>query len=303
MTNSDARPDAPFCAAPDFAPRKPRIVLPPLSCDCHAHVCGPGSRYPYTSNRVYTPVDTLYSAYQEMLTALGVQRAVLVQPSVYGADNRAMLDALQIAGPNYRGVAVVEPDIGDEELALLHIVGIRGVRVNAVDVKAGKGVIDLDALRPLASRIKHLGWHMEFLLHVNEFPKLEATFSDFPVDVVLGHLGYMPTSMGIETPGFQGLLNLMRAGRAWVKLTGPYRISAQPLPYSDVNEFAHCLIETNADRVVWGTDWPHVMLRGQMPNDADICDLLPGWIPDEKIRERVLVRNPERLYDFPAQAV
>jgi predicted TIM-barrel fold metal-dependent hydrolase len=173
------------------------------------------------------------------------------------------------------------------------------VRVNIVDVKDRKpGSLPMDTLRPLATRIAPMGWHMEFLMHADEFPDLDHSFADFPVPIVLGHLGYMKTSLGIDAPGFQALLRLMQAGKAWVKLTGPYRISAQPMPHADTVPFAHALLKANAERVIWGTDWPHVMMKGAMPNDGDLCDLLLQWVLDEKQREQVLVSNPARLYGF-----
>ena len=135
-------------------------------------------------------------------------------------------------------------------------------------------------------------------MHVDEFPELDRTFADFPVDIVLGHLGYMKTDKGLQDPGFQGLLRLMKRGTAWVKLTGPYRISSQPLPHADTIPFAHALLDAAPDRVVWGTDWPHVMVKGTMPNDGDLADLLLSWIPDAALRARVLVENPARLYGF-----
>ena len=118
------------------------------------------------------------------------------------------------------------------------------------------------------------------------------------MDIVLGHLGYMKTSLGVNNAGFQALLRLMKAGKAWVKFTGPYRISTQPLPHADTNAFAHALIAANAQRMLWGTDWPHVMVKNAMPNDGDLCDLLSSWIPDAATREQVLVKNPAKLYDF-----
>ena len=135
-------------------------------------------------------------------------------------------------------------------------------------------------------------------MHVDEFPDLDRAFADFPVDIVLGHLGYMRTDQGIDAPGFQALLRLVKDGRCWVKFTGPYRISTVAAPYSDVTSFAHALTAANADRILWGSDWPHVMAKGAMPNDGDLCDLLSQWIPDEPLRKKVLVDNPARLYGF-----
>jgi predicted TIM-barrel fold metal-dependent hydrolase len=294
-----AIPEPPLCAAPDSAPRKPRITLPAGATDTHAHICGPKSQYAYFSERVYTPPDCLLPAYSHMLKTLGVERAVLVQPSVYGTDNAAMLAAIKTAGPSFRGVSVVADDISETEIKRLHEAGVRGVRVNIVDVPNRKpGTLPMDALKKLAHNVKPFGWHMEFLAHVDEFPDLDNMLDGFPVETVYGHLGYMKTDKGIEHPGFQALLRLMKAGKAWVKLTGPYRISLQTMPHADTDVYAHELIKAAPQQLVWGSDWPHVMVKGAMPNDGDICDLLGNWVQDEAVRKQVLVDNPARLYGF-----
>jgi predicted TIM-barrel fold metal-dependent hydrolase len=292
--------EAPTCAPPDFNTRKPRLKLPPRSCDTHAHIMGPKARYAYSPARVYTPPDCLLPDYLKMLATLGVERAVLVQPSAYGTDNTVMLEAMKAAGNRFRGVAVVSENISDLDLKMLDTAGVRGMRVNIVDVKNRKaGTLPLDSLKTLARRVAPLGWHMEFLMHADEFPDLDRAFADFPVDIVLGHLGYMKTDKGLHDAGFQALLRLMKAGRAWVKLTGPSRITTSGgLPYADVVPYARALLETNPERVIWGTDWPHVIIKTLMPNDGDLADLLSEWIPDARLREQVLVRNPEKLYGF-----
>ena len=289
----------PSCAAPDPNPRSPRLRLPPLSCDCHAHICGPQARYSYAPERTYTPPDALLPQYQHMLSKVGVERAVLVQPSVYGTDNTVMLDALKVAGQRFRGVAVVADNVTQGELARLHSAGVRGARVNVVDVKdRKKGTLPIAELEQLALKIKPLGWHLEFLMHVDEFPDLYRMFGSFPVPTVYGHLGYMKTAQGLDAPGFQALLRLLSEGHAWVKLTGPYRISSQPLPYADTNVFARTLIEAAPARVVWGSDWPHVRIASSMPNDAELVDLLGEWVVNPELLDRVMVKNPQQLYGF-----
>jgi|SRR5687768_11168006 len=298
-TSTSTSTEAPVCANPDYNPRQPRLRVPPRSCDTHAHIMGPASRYPYSPERIYTPPDCLLPDYLHMLDTLGVERAVLVQPSVYGTDNTAMLDAIKAAGGRLRGVAVVAEDVSDSELQELNAAGVRGVRVNIVDVKDRKpGTLPMPALKALARRIAPLGWHMELLMHADEFPDLDVTFADFPVEIVLGHLGYLTIGKTPDDPGFQALLRLMKSGKAWVKLTGPYRITAAQLPYADTVPFARALLEANPERVLWGTDWPHVMLKGSMPNDGQLADVLLDWIPDTKLREQVLMRNPAKLYGF-----
>lgn len=290
---------APPCAPPDFNPHKPKITLPKLACDTHAHILGPIAKFAYSPARVYTPPDCLLSDYQKMLATMGVERAVLVQPSVYGSDNTVMLNALQATGGAFRGVAVVDDTVSDAELATLNAAGVRGVRVNIVDVKDRKpGTLPMAELTALATRIAPMRWHMEFLMHCDEFPDMDRTFADFPVDIVLGHLGYMKTDKGLDDAGFQSLLRLMKTGKAWVKFTGPYRISTQALPHADTNAYAQALVQANVERVLWGSDWPHVMVKSTMPNDGDLCDLLSSWIPDAAVREQVLVRNPAKLYGF-----
>ena len=289
----------PLCAGPDPNPRRPKFSLPPGSTDCHAHICGPADTYRYVDSRIYTPPDALPPDYLAMLRTLGVERAVIIQPSAYGTDNAVVLDALNMADFDLRGVAVVDgKTVTDAELEDLDRAGITGVRINLVDVAEPSGDLPLDAARKLADRIAPLGWHVEFLMHVDDLPEMDTVFADFPTDIVLGHLGYMRPDKDPSEPGFRALLRLMDKGRCWVKLTAPYRITAGDLPYPNVTPTAHALVEAAPDRLVWGSDWPHVMVTKPMPNDGDLCDLLIDWIPDDRIRHKVLVDNPARLYGF-----
>lgn len=269
------------------------------SCDCHAHVCGPESRYPYAANRLYTPHDALPSDYRRMLDSLGIERGVLVQPSIYATDNRAMLDALAQDPARLRGVAVVPWDISSQELERLHAAGVRGVRQNIVDLKVGKGVLPLEQLKTLGRKIKPFGWHVEFLMHVDEFPDLDRQLADFPVEVVFGHLGYVPTKKSADEPGFKALLRLMKDGKAWVKMTAPYRLTSDGMLYGDTDKFARALVAAAPERLLWGTDWPHVMFAAAMLDDAKLFELFERWVPDEKARRRILVDNPAQLYNFP----
>jgi predicted TIM-barrel fold metal-dependent hydrolase len=217
---------------------------------------------------------------------------------VYDIDNRAMLDALAADPERLRGIAVVPFDVPVTEIERLHAAGVRGVRCNIVDLKTGKGQLPLDALKGLANTIKPFDWHVEFLMHVNEFPDLDRQLAGFPVPVVFGHLGYVPTGKGTSDAGFQALLRLMRDGAAWAKMTGPYRLTGSEMPYPDTDDFAFALVEAAPQRLIWGTDWPHVIVRTRMPNDGDLADLLGHWVPDVKVRDRILVDNPATLYGF-----
>lgn len=292
-----------MCQAPDPEIRSPKIVFPSGAVDCHAHVCGPASQYPYAQERIYTPPDATLKSYQDLLKMLGVDRAVLVQPSVYGIDNRAMLTALKAHPEKFRGVAVIPnnpQDITDSYLEELHSAGVRGIRCNIVDVADQSAGLPIEHLKNLASRIKPFGWHLELLMHVNEYPNLAKVFENFPVDLVFGHFGYSHAKYGIQNDGFLGLLELLKNNRAWVKMTGPYRICDGDLPYLDMRLLNDAVIKANPSRLVWGTDWPHVMVKKQMPHDADLCDLLGSWVRDENLRKSILVDNPCILYDFAA---
>ena len=291
---------APPCQAPDPEIRSPKIVFPAGAVDCHAHVCGPEQQFPYSSERIYTPPDATVEQYDFLLRMLGVDRSVLVQPSVYGTDNRAMLAALASNPEKFRGVAVIDSDIADAELEKLHQSGVRGIRCNVVDVANKSAGLPIQELTYLAERIAPLGWHLELLMHANEYPDLAKTFTNFPVDVVFGHFGYTHSKHGINNPGFQGLLQLLREEKAWVKMTGPYRICDGDLPYADMRPFNEAVIDANPNRLVWGSDWPHVMVKKQMPHDADLCDLFGSWVEDPALRKTILMNNPCILYDFPA---
>jgi len=289
--------------AADAQPHAPSFGLPGGACDCHAHICGPVAAFPYGAERIYTPPDATIESYRHLLAVLGVERAVLIQPSVYGTDNRAMLAALQAAGPGFRGVAVVEPGISVRDVETLHRAGIRGVRLNLVDRREGRNAVPVEMVRALADRIAPFGWHIEFLVNLDEAPGFAGAVADLEVPIVLGHLGYPRAGARdwVRAPAFEGLLALLAGGRCWVKLTGPYRISgAADLPYDDVDAAAARLAQAAPGRLIWGSDWPHVMMKKPMPNDGALCDLLARWIPDAKTRNRILVENPMELYGFDA---
>ncbi|MHA1538377.1 MAG: amidohydrolase family protein [Alphaproteobacteria bacterium] len=269
--------------------------MPAGACDTHAHVFGPADKYALIEDRTYTPPDAALATYQRLLRILGVDRAVLVQPSIYGTDNSAMLDALAEAGKNYRGVAVVDIGVSEKQLKALHKAGVRGIRVNLLY----KGGVSLAILDRLANKIKDLGWHIQLLVDVSDCPEFWRLADSLPVDLVIDHMGHMAARKGVDDPGFQELLSLVREGRAWVKLSAPYRTTARgAMPYSDVAGLAHALIEAGPDRMIWASDWPHPHVQIAMPNDGELIDMLAEWAPDEDVRHRILVDNPAKLYGF-----
>jgi predicted TIM-barrel fold metal-dependent hydrolase len=284
MTRSQAEP--PQCRGPHPQPRRPAFLLPPGATDCHAHVFGPRQRYGYAADRLYTPPPVFTQDYMAMLDALGLTRA--------GSNNEVIVDAIASSRGRLRGIALIDETIADAELDRLAAAGIRGFRANLV-AKTG---VQYEAAKRLAARVQRLGWHVQFLLDIEEFPRFDEVLADFPVDVVIDHMGRPDTRGPVDTPGFQSLIRLLRSGRGWSKLSAPYRTSREPFPYSDIVQFARALVAAAPDRLLWGSDWPHVMLDGPMPNDGDLCSQLAEWAPDPDMRRKILVDNPQRLYGF-----
>jgi predicted TIM-barrel fold metal-dependent hydrolase len=283
------------CAAPDPNPRPPRFAVPEGAVDCHAHIFGPAGRYPYATERSYTPPDAPLSAYRRLLKTLGVARGVLVQPSVYGFDNSCLVDGLREAGPDFRGVAVVDPRCDDAELRRLHAMGVRGLRFNAVF----GGDSALAGVRALAARVKGLGWHVQLFINVARFRGLSEFVRSIDAPVIVDHMGHAPAGKGVEHPGFREFVGLLRDQACWVKLSGAYRLLGEPgTRYGDVTPFARALVEAAPARCVWATDWPHPQIPVPMPNDGDLMDLLADWVQDEGLRRCILVDNPARLYGY-----
>jgi 2-pyrone-4,6-dicarboxylate lactonase len=239
------------------------------------------------------PPDCLLHDYIRMLRTIGCERAVLVQPSIYGTDNTAIVEALRSDAFPMRAVAVVSENVSDRELEDLHAVGFRGIRINTASGTPG---LKLEHAPRLASRIKPLGWHLQF--YMNFRPEHEAELGKLPVNIVIDHFGRIPTSGGLDAPAFQALLRLLRRDHCWAKLMGPYFVSDANPHYPDLVPLARAMVQAGPDRVVWGTDWPHPSARQKMPNDGDLADMLAEWVPDDAQRKRILVDNPQQLYGF-----
>ena len=282
------------CAGPQLNVKKPRLALPPNAADCHCHVFGPRERYPWTENRLYTPPPVGLNDYLTMLDATGLSRGVLVQTGLYGTDNRFLVDSLNAHPRRLRGIALIDESFTDRQLRDLADSGVRGFRVN----RTARTGLEFDVARRLAERTRELGWHVQFLLDVEDHPDLDSFLGSFATEVVIDHMGRPDPRRGVAGPGFQALIRLLKSGRGWAKLSAPYRTSQRPPPYADMTPFARALVEAAPDRLVWGSDWPHVLLESEMPNDGDLVDQLAVWVPDETARQRILVGNAERLYGF-----
>jgi len=284
----------PVCPKPDLNPRRPKFQPPPGATDTHFHIFGPEDRYPFVQERRFTPPDASVEEYVHMHRTLGLSRAVLVQPSSYGTDNRRQLDAAKAMDFPTRIIVVVPPTITDRELEDLYAAGARGVRFNP----SQPGSLPLSELERYAERLDAMGWHIQLMLaptHVVELaPRLKTLRCDFVID----HMGDIQAANGVAQPAFQAMLQLLDSGRCWVKLSAGYHGSQQRPPYLDMLPLVHALVKARPERLLWGSDWPHVNVPLPMPNSADFLDLLLDWVPDVATRNRILVDNPAKLYGF-----
>jgi predicted TIM-barrel fold metal-dependent hydrolase len=282
------------CKPPDPHPKTPSYRLPPDACDAHCHVFGPAERFPYAPERSYTPPDAPVAALRALHRTIGVARAVIVQASCHGTDNRAMLDAIASSNGAYRGIAIVGPDISDAALAALDRGGVRGVRFNFVAHLGGAP--DLELFDRTIDRIGDLGWHVVLHLDAEDILTYQDRIGRLRVPFVIDHMGRVKAAGGLDQPPFKRLLELMRNPLAWVKICGSERVSSRGKPFDDAIPFAAALIEAAPDRVLWGTDWPHPNIAGDMPNDGELVDLFARVTGDQILRRKVLVDNPTRLY-------
>lgn len=279
--------------APDPHPVKPKYVPPPGACDAHCHVFGPGTRFPYAPERRYTPPDAPKEKLAALHRHLGLERAVLVQASCHGADNSAMLDALAYSHGAWRGAAMVGPDAPDAELERLHAAGVRCVRFNFVQHLGGAP--DLTTVNAVVARMAPLGWHLQLHLDAEDILAYRDFLDRLRVPFIIDHMGRVVAARGPDQEPFRLLLDLLRNELAWVKISGPERVSSSGKPFHDALPFARALIEAAPDRVLWGTDFPHPNVR-VMPNDGELVDLFAEMCDDEETRRRILVDNPARLY-------
>ncbi len=285
-----------YCQGPDPDTKRPSFAAPAGACDSHCHVFGPAAKFPFAENRTYTPPDAPFEALQKLQSVLGLERAVIVQATCHGTDNRATLDAIARSNGRYRGVAIVDDSFKANDLEELDQGGIRGIRFSFARHLAGPP--DFSRVRRIADRVRPLGWHLVLYLEREDLAASAETILKFGMPVVIDHMGRAKTGDGIAHPTFRVLLDLVRNEDVWVKICGPERISTLGPPFEDAVPFAQALIEAAPDRVLWGTDWPHPNIEGTMPNDGDLMNLLALAAPDAAMRNRILVDNPARLYGF-----
>ncbi len=287
----------------------PHTALPAGSCDCHTHVFGPTDRYPLAADRQYTPDQARLEDMLRLHDQLGIERVVIVHPSPYGSDNRCTVDALLALGERGRGVAVIDEKTSDAQLQTMHDAGVRGVRINLETDGIHDPTLATRQLLWAHDRVKVLGWHVQVYTNLTVFASLVSVLDQLSVPVVLDHFCRAQAALGPDQAHFGVLLQRVRQGQVWVKLSAPHRISNAP-DCADVAAMAQALIAANPDRMLWGSDWPH---PGAAPgqsrqrevvepfnpiDDGRALNRLVEWVNDPTILKKILVDNPAKLYDF-----
>jgi predicted TIM-barrel fold metal-dependent hydrolase len=292
-------------------------ALPPLSCDAHLHVLGPPARYPGAPSRQYQPREKRFEEYRAMASRLGLARAVLVQPSAYGTDNRAMLDTLREHPGQTRGVAVIDPAGGDRDLEEMHVLGVRGVRLNLMNPRVRSTEDARRAIEPVVRRVARFGWHLQIYADPDVVAPLGDVLATCGIPVVLDHCAGARARLGLPDRDFDALVTLYESGRCWVKISGADIVADQGTNASPVGDdaltpaapFMRAFVQAGSSRLVWGSDWPHLFhFHGAVGDaapptifrpvdDAALVRLLRQCAGDDDCR-RILVDNPVSLYDF-----
>jgi D-galactarolactone isomerase len=279
----------------------PKLKAPANACDCHHHIYDP-ARFPMPPSPRPAPSNGSVAEYRLLQKRIGTTRNVVVQPRNYATDNEVTVDALKQLGANARGVAVVRPDVTDAELKRLNEAGVRGIRFSLGDPKSR--VVTPEMIEPLAKRIAPLGWHIQFNVDGEQVVELAELLRRLPTPLVFDHLGHPPLPAGTDHESHAILRGLIDKGRTWVKLSGAYsNTKIGPPAYPEATKIAQVFVKAAPERLVWGSDWPHPgMPDNSKPDDSVLFDLLTVWAPNEAVRNRILVRNPEALYGFEKSA-
>ncbi len=281
---------------PDSNPSKPSFKLPEGACDAHCHVFGPREIFPYHETSTYEPPDAGKERLKALHDHIDIDRAIIVQASCHGPDNRAMLDAIKWRGDqHWRGVCIANHTFSDKDFEDLHNGGVRGVRFNFV--KHLGGAPNLDNMKNVLERVKQYGWHLVIHVNAEDIIEYESFFTQFDdMNIIVDHMGRVPTDKGVDQPAFKILLDFMQRENWWVKVSGSERISKAGPPFYDAIPYAQKLISVAPDRILWGTDFPHPNIKEHMPNDGHLVDLLGLFSSNEAMIKKILVDNPNRLY-------
>jgi predicted TIM-barrel fold metal-dependent hydrolase len=290
---------------------KVAFAVPEGACDCHVHVFGDPQKYQFFAGRVYTPEPASVAELRACLDALHMGRVVVVQPSVYGTDNRCTVDAVRELGRRARGVAVIDANTPDAALDDMAAAGIRGVRLNLSTAGVNDPSVGLRAFTAAAERASRRKWHIQLNTSLRMIDAIRVQLQASPVPIVIDHFGGATASAGVQQPGFDALVALVKSGVAYVKISGAAdSVSKQPPDYADVAPLARALVAANAQRILWGTNWPHpdsTPIAGRkntdiaplmQTDDGRVLNLLSEWVPNAATRHAILVDNPARLYGF-----
>jgi predicted TIM-barrel fold metal-dependent hydrolase len=282
--------------------------IPEGACDCHVHTFDP-QHFPYSPARPYTPEPVSVEELQSLHKALHMSRVIVVQTTVYSTDNSGVLGAMKKLGPRARGVAVIDEKTRDSVLDEMDRAGVRGIRLNLetsgeTDPAAGR-----KRFQTAVDRIKNRKWHIQIYARLSVIDGIKDQVAAAPMPVVFDHFAGTQAAPGVDQPGFQSLLGLLKSGKAYVKISAPYRSSTLLPDYPDVTPIAQALVAANPQRILWGSDWPHPGLPVPGRNnseitpffkidDGQVLNFLPKWVPEAAVRKTILVENPAKLYRF-----
>ncbi len=280
--------------APNSTGTQPPLrPAPDHACDAHCHVIDAKFWTPEPS----VPPGMTFADYRSLQRRIGTTRAVIVQAKVHRTDHACLLDALHQLGPDGVGIGVVHPDVPDAELRRLDAGGVRGLRFSVWN--PADTVTTVAMIEPLARRIAPFGWHVQLHMSADQLVDQAALVKRLPGTVVIDHMGRLPPAQGPDHPAFRVIGDLLENGRTWVKLSGAYlNTEIGPPEYPDATRIAQALVAIAPERMVWGSDWPHVTERHK-PDDAHLLDLLTVWAGSDAVRDRILVDNAAALYGFP----
>jgi predicted TIM-barrel fold metal-dependent hydrolase len=284
--------------------------MPAGACDCHTHIHADPEKFPFFAGRVYTPELASPEEMSALHKALHIERVVIVTPSIYGPDNSATLFGMKARGATARGVAVIDDKTSEADLDSMQQAGFRGIRLNLATGGVSDPNVGRSRFSTAVDRMKARGWHVQLYTTLPMITAIKELVMASPVPAVFDHFGGADAALGVEQPGFADLVDLVKSGKAYVKISGAYRASKLGPDYPDAVPLAKALIAANPDRIIWGTDWPHpnsVTLPGKQVSDVTplfqiddgrLLNQLPVWAPDAGVRKKILVDNPSRLYGF-----
>lgn len=245
--------------------------IPPGACDCHTHIHPDPAKFPMFAGRVYTPELASPEEMTALHKALRMERVVIVTPSIYGPDNSATLFGMKARGASARGVAVIDDQTSEGDLDAMNQAGFRGIRLNLATGGVSDPAVGRPRFQAAVERVKARGWHIQIYTNLGMISGIKDLVAGSPLPVVFDHFGGAQGALGVEQPGFSDLLELVKSGKAYVKISGAYRSSKLGPDFADVAPLARALIAANSERIVWGTDWPHpdsATVPGRKPTDV-----------------------------------